>query len=99
MVKNSDLKTVFKSYEDSEQYSKLFKKEGLRYDRTQVLKDSDKGGPIGFRKKIVNLLDEYYHNTLGFGKNPYTVNLITFSGHGYDFNGDAIAVIAERIDN
>ena len=27
--------------------------------------------------------------------NPYTVNYITYSGHGITFNGDAIAVFTE----
>ena len=31
----------------------------------------------------------------GWGRNPYTVNVITFSGHGITFDGDAIAVIPE----
>ncbi len=31
----------------------------------------------------------------GLGNNPYTVNVITFSGHGITFRGDAIAVIPE----
>jgi hypothetical protein len=30
---------------------------------------------------------------IGEGKNPYTVNVITFSGHGLTVDGDAIAVI------
>jgi hypothetical protein len=36
--------------------------------------------------------------TPGAGKNPYTVNVFTFSGHGVDFEGDAIAVIPELPD-
>lgn len=31
----------------------------------------------------------------GKGKNPFIVNVITFSGHGITFDGDAIAVIPE----
>ena len=31
----------------------------------------------------------------GLGKNPYTVNVITYSGHGFTFNGDTIGVIPE----
>jgi hypothetical protein len=31
----------------------------------------------------------------GMGDNPYCVNVITFSGHGLTFDGDAIAVIPE----
>ena len=32
----------------------------------------------------------------GKGINPYWVNVITYSGHGITYNGDAIAVIAEK---
>ena len=31
--------------------------------------------------------------SLGKGQNPYTVNVVTYSGHGLTFKGDAIAVI------
>ncbi len=31
----------------------------------------------------------------GKGNNPYIVNIITFSGHGITFDGDALAVIPE----
>ena len=31
----------------------------------------------------------------GKGKNPFIVNIITFSGHGITFDGDAIAAIPE----
>jgi hypothetical protein len=31
----------------------------------------------------------------GFGRNPYVVNFITFSGHGITYEGEAIAVIPE----
>lgn len=32
------------------------------------------------------------------GKNPFTVNIITYSGHGITFDGDAIAAIPEFKD-
>lgn len=32
------------------------------------------------------------------GENPYVVNFITFSGHGITFDEDAIAVIAENVE-
>jgi hypothetical protein len=32
---------------------------------------------------------------VGSGTNPFTVNVITFSGHGFTFNGDSIAVIPQ----
>lgn len=31
----------------------------------------------------------------GIGMNPFVVNVITYSGHGITFDGDAIAVIPE----
>lgn len=31
----------------------------------------------------------------GYGDNPWVLNVITFSGHGYTYKGDAIAVIPE----
>jgi hypothetical protein len=34
----------------------------------------------------------------GLGENPFVVNIITFSGHGITFEGDAIAVIPEFED-
>ncbi len=36
---------------------------------------------------------------VGIGKNPYTVNVITYSGHGFTFNGDTIGVIPEYNSN
>lgn len=36
-----------------------------------------------------------YDGCSWLGNNPYTVNVITFSGHGITFRGDAIAVIPE----
>jgi hypothetical protein len=35
----------------------------------------------------------------GKGSNPYIVNVITYSGHGITFEGDAIAVIPEYQDS
>ena len=35
----------------------------------------------------------------GIGKNPFSVNVITFSGHGITFDGDAIAAIPEYQDS
>lgn len=34
----------------------------------------------------------------GIGYNPYIVNVITYSGHGITFQGDAIAAIPEYKD-
>jgi hypothetical protein len=34
----------------------------------------------------------------GTGLNPYVVNVITFAGHGITFDGDAIGVIPEYLE-
>ena len=39
-----------------------------------------------------------YERSVGTGRNPFTVNVITFSGHGVTYDGDAIAVIPENVD-
>ena len=48
---------------------------------------------IDHREEFIKAIDEQYNNCSGIGKNPYTVNIITFSGHGITCNGDAIAMI------
>jgi hypothetical protein len=45
------------------------------------------------RKKILEQIDGM--KTRGIGKNPFTVNVITYSGHGLTLDGDAIGVIPE----
>ncbi len=47
------------------------------------------------RDKILQQADELFAKCSGFGTNPYSVNVITYSGHGITFDGDAIAVIPE----
>lgn len=39
-----------------------------------------------------------YQQCSGTGFDPYTVNVISFSGHGINFDGDAIAVIPQFTD-
>ena len=43
------------------------------------------------------MADEMLGRCSGIGENPYSVNVITFSGHGITFDGDAIAVIPELV--
>ena len=45
------------------------------------------------RKKTIQHLEELHKNSLGKGKNQYTVNIVTYSGHGTRYGGDDIAVI------
>lgn len=42
-------------------------------------------------ENVEKMLDKCIQNA----HNPFTVNVITFSGHGLTYNGDAIAVIPE----
>ena len=47
------------------------------------------------RKKILKIAEKMEKNCIGEGNNPYSVNVVTFSGHGFTYDGDAIAVIPE----
>lgn len=50
---------------------------------------------VNLRKKILDKLEKMYSECDGWGNNPFSVNVITFTGHGITFDGDAIAVIPE----
>ncbi len=46
-------------------------------------------------KTITDELKSIYDKSGLKGLSPWRVNFITFSGHGYTYEGDAIAVITE----
>ena len=50
---------------------------------------------INLRSKIMEKLYNMVSRSDGKGKNPYAVNVITYSGHGFTLDGDAIAAIPE----
>ena len=50
---------------------------------------------INLRDKILQRIDDIKKSCVGVGKNPYTVNVITYSGYGFNCNGDTIALIPE----
>ena len=50
---------------------------------------------INLRAKIIEQLERLVSKCDGIGKNPFVVNVITYSGHGITFDGDSIAVIPE----
>jgi hypothetical protein len=47
------------------------------------------------RNKILNHIDQMKNACSGIGKNPYVVNVITFSGHSISLNGETIFVVPE----
>ncbi len=51
------------------------------------------------RSKILHTIESMRSGCTGLGRNPFTVNVITFSGHGFTLNGDTIAVIPEYDSN
>jgi len=46
----------------------------------------------------MNHLEKMLNDTTGKGKNPWTVNVVTFSGHGITVDGDAVAIIPEKTE-
>jgi hypothetical protein len=50
---------------------------------------------INLRNQIIDELGVMLKTCDGRGKNPYIVNVITFSGHGISYNGDDLAAIPE----
>lgn len=67
----------------------------MGYHKTQNYTDKISANKKGGRKKILKTFDDMLARCIGEGKNPYTVNVITFSGHGITVNGDAVAVIPD----
>lgn len=47
------------------------------------------------RDKILKNFEQMQNSCTGLGKNPYIVNVVTYSGFGFSLNGDAIAVIPQ----
>jgi hypothetical protein len=50
------------------------------------------------RENVIERLEKMFTMCRGIGDNPYIVNVITFSGHGITFSGDAIGAIPEYKD-
>ena len=58
--------------------------------------DMDKKKKVN-RDTILKQFDEMINRSIGEGLNPYTANVVSFSGHGLHMDGDAIAVIPQTI--
>lgn len=41
-------------------------------------------------------IEVLFNSTLSIGKNPFTVNVISFSGNGFHYNGDEIGIIPDK---
>ena len=41
------------------------------------------------------MIEKMIQSCSGIGSNPYTVNVISFSGHGINFDGDTIALMPQ----
>lgn len=50
------------------------------------------------RNKIVEKFEDMYSKCTGLGANPYSVNVITYTGHGFIYGGDEFAAIPEFDD-
>ena len=84
---------ISKSHEDVDRYKEFLHQQ--EFHEVVALKDNPNLSAINMHKKITDLLKQIYDNSGQKGNNPWRINFITFSGHGYTFNGDAIAVIPE----
>jgi hypothetical protein len=93
-VRSNLFKEVKKSHEEVKEYREFFKNY-LKYDKVIDITDKAKMKQINLRSKIIDELETLVSKCDGIGKNPFTVNVITYSGHGFTFDGDAIAVIPE----
>ncbi len=67
----------------------------MNYHKVLQITDKIKNNQRGLRDKIIKQTDELLAKCSGFGMNPYSFNVITYSGHGITFDGDAIAVLPE----
>ncbi len=86
------------SYNDVNSYSEFFKNK-LNYHKVSSITDKSKIYQSNLRSKILDAIESMKSGCTGIGRNPYTVNVITFSGHGFTLNGDTIAVIPEYNSN
>ena len=89
---DSEFKSVNESHNDVIKYEEFFKNE-LHFHKINKIVDNNLSE---MHKRTLNMTDIMYDRIISIGENPYSVNLITYSGHGITFGGDAIAVIPDR---
>ena len=86
------MKKVKHSYSDVSILKDFFDKT-QNFQYTYSFIDDDNINRSNAREKAIKKLEELYISTLGYDRGPLFVNVVTFSGHGITFDGDAIAVI------
>ena len=93
-LRMEEFKNLQESYNDVNKYCEFFKIE-LQYDRSSRYTDETKSGQKDARKRILQSVDQMLSACTGIGKNPYVVNVITFSGHSIRCEGETIFVVPE----
>lgn len=89
---DSEFKSVYESHNDVTSYEEFFKNE-LHFHKIYKIVDNSISEMY---KRTLNMTDIMYEKIISIGENPYSVNVITYSGHGISFGGEAIAVIPNR---
>jgi hypothetical protein len=97
VLKEKEFASVKESHNEAKAYLKFFK-EDLNYHNSDIITDEEID-QIKLRDKIIKKLDEIFKNKSESKENIFKVNVISFSGHGITFDGDAIGVIPQKENN
>jgi hypothetical protein len=92
ILENEEFKQINDSHNEAREYYQFFKHD-LKYHNVSTITDAENNTNIKLRDKITQKLNEIHSNRNENKENPFKVNVISFSGHGITFEGDAIAVI------
>ena len=89
---------VKESYNDVRKCQEFFRnKDGQDFDQVYTLTDESNCKLFNVsHEKIWKQFDIMMENCPKVGKNLFTFNVISFHGHGFNFDGDPIAVFSEE---
>jgi hypothetical protein len=98
ILRNKEYRVVYESYNDVEKLSNFFaslgySNMGLTDEKPRQFSEDKRSERKSYRDLIVGQFEEMMKKNCGEGLNPYSVNVVSFSGHGNYLEGDAIAVI------
>lgn len=98
-LKNSSMLNLTQSHNDVKKMEDLFKNQ-LAFNSVDTLIDKSDTMKKNFSNRVIQKIEQVYKNCAGVGNNPYTVNIISFCGHGITYNNDNIAVLvdSQRVD-